>query len=102
MYVVWKKRDLQGGGRCGLCGESVSTRRYTRIPLLVASRRVGGKPRQVHVARFPSIRNCCIHSESVRQEWWEQVGAILESLGRANKVSDSDTWEIRRKLSEAI
>ena len=69
MYVVWKKRPLKPGF-CPLClGESKGPR-WSWIPLVVESRRVGGKPRQMHVARLPSIRSCCLESEEARGAWW--------------------------------
>ena len=93
MYVVWKRRELRGVQACEHCG---CARSFVLIPLLVASRRVGGKPRQVHVARLPSIRSCCLNSKAVLNAWWGQVDQVLKRLGAA------EAGDIRRKLSEGI
>ena len=76
MYVVWKKRPLSATRSCELCGDR-SAARCAFIPHLVGSRRVDGRPRQVHIARLPSIRSCCLRSAEQRAAWWRDVDPLL-------------------------
>lgn len=94
MYVVWKTRDLQGGWcrGCGSAGRHV----HSLIPLLVESRRVNGKPRQLHLLRLPSIRSCCLHSAKARANWWKQVNEALRQFERDSADS------VRRKLADKV
>ena len=102
MYVVWKKRELRGNRTCEMCGARWHAGRFALIPLLVESRRIGGKPHQAHVARLASVRNCCLRSEPVLRAWWDRVDASLEALRRADALSQATAHEIRHKLSEGL
>src|SRR5258707_9254257 len=97
MYIVWKRRPLQGP-QCNLCGASTSDSRASLIPLLVASRRVGGKPRQTHVPRLSSIRNCCLSKEKARQEWFRHVEERLAALHPAGLLTRHEVDAIRTEL----
>ena len=66
MYVVWKSRKLKGAGRCEFCQTPAGKGRLSFIPHIVESHRVEGTPRQVHIARLPSIRNCCLPNDQGR------------------------------------
>jgi hypothetical protein len=76
VYVVWKKRVLGATRPCEFCGDHGCTR-TALIPHLVESRRVDGKVKQIHIARLPSIRSCCLRSEKAREKWWNEVDPIL-------------------------
>lgn len=77
MYVVWKTRKLSASRPCERCADRGRSR-TSFIPHLVESRRVDGRPRQIHLTRLPSIRSCCLRSEAVRSAWWKQVDVLLE------------------------
>jgi hypothetical protein len=94
VYVVWKKRELKGGW-CRGCG-SEGRKVHSLIPLLVESRRVNGKPRQVHLARLPSIRSCCLHSAKARADWWRLANEALRHF--EERTADS----VRRKLGDKV
>lgn len=101
MYVVWKHRPLSAHQRCEVCGQG-GPGRSALVPHLVASRREGGAPRQVHVARLPSVRSCCLKSERARKAWWARVDEALDGLRRARAVTDGQAADVRRKLQERV
>jgi UDP-2,3-diacylglucosamine pyrophosphatase LpxH len=78
MYVVWKNRTLSGRQRCEICG-SGGPGRFALVPHVVASSRAGGSPRQVHVARLPSVRSCCLKSERAKQEKPREIMDVAPS-----------------------
>src|SRR5262245_40584980 len=100
MYVTWKRRALTTNRACEYCYDHRAVR-YALIPHVVESRRSGGRPRQVHIARLPSIRSCCLPFEYLRSDWWRQVELALEAL-RGRGLTDSDLRAIRHKLQERV
>jgi len=83
MYVVWKKRELRTTCPCEWCNATGVQGRVAFIPSIVASQRVDGAPRQVHVARLSSIRSCCLKNDRVLAAWWRQVEEVLSTLPKA-------------------
>ncbi len=72
---------------CERCGDR-GRARTAHIPHLVESRRVDGRVRQIHLARLPSIRSCCLRSERVRAEWWAAVDPLLDAYDAPEHVWD--------------
>ncbi len=101
MYVVWKHRPLSSRQRCEICGQA-GHGRFALVPHVVASYRAGGSPRQVHVARLPSVRICCLRSERALRAWWVKVDEALDALRRAKAVSDAQARDVRRKLQDRL
>jgi hypothetical protein len=66
-YVAWKRRPITGSrsedasprrDHHAACPHAADGVRWSLVPCLVRSRRVDGRHRQEHLARFPSIRSC--------------------------------------------
>jgi hypothetical protein len=96
MYIVWKIRTLTRY-HCDACG-SYRERKAIRslIPVLVENRRVGGKPKQLHIARFPAIRSSCLTSPAARALWWRKAERML------SRIDEKDRKVIRQKLAVII
>lgn len=97
MFIVWRKRPVKGtGGGPFLTDISIPSGdrdnwkpmachhrgggRDAWTPLLVVAERVGGKPRQRVLHRFPTIRTCCIEDPLNRAAWWHDVLFYLDHV----------------------
>jgi|GEM_PF-4008307 len=96
MYVVWKRRELRGTHPCECCNDSSGRGRVAFIPSIVRNQRVDGIPRQVHVARLASIRNCCLQNERILAGWWRRVETAISTL------SPPEAEAIRRLLRDGL
>jgi hypothetical protein len=106
VYLIWKRRELKGYW-CNVCFKRDTKRRYSLIPVIVRTHRVGGEPWQVHVGRLPSIRSCCLQNESVCAQWWEKADETLNQLltrrqrpRKGEGLTRADARRIRLKLAE--
>jgi len=76
--------------------------RVARTPLLVQAGRVGGKPRQRVLHRFPTLRSCCMLDELLRAAWWHDVvweTSFWDQPG-GDYVPHLVAWEIRAVLAK--
>lgn len=101
MYLVWKQRKLRESTWCW-CSRSHLKRRYSLIPFVVRSERIDGRPRQVHVARLPAIRTCCMGDEREWDDWWQRVQEVLRGLQRRKDITGAFRKEVLHKLKAKV
>lgn len=94
MYVIWRKRKRKHYDEWPW---KVGDVRLT--PIIVQSRRVGGKPKQDHIACLPSIVKSQIN-EKTAVWFWEGVEERLARL--TNRISHEEAEKIRAALGKVV
>jgi hypothetical protein len=100
MFLLWKKRRVDGGtGRCLRCDHEASERFLVR-PVIVESYRSDRGPTRRYVwAIGPGIRTCCIDDPHQRLVFWAGVHEHVAYLD-AEVPDEGDRVAIRSKLAE--
>jgi hypothetical protein len=110
MFIVWKRRPITSPrpeeasrrhDHHAACPHPAEGERWALVPSLVRSRRVGGCPRQEHVARLPSIRSCCVADPIARAAWWASIERELASW-RSLVGTDCDAGWFDEDLAAAV
>jgi hypothetical protein len=123
MFVVWRKRaittdrpvelfveyDRVGKGRKKARSFDTDAwlweRRYCRhtgpgrvtwTALLMHAERVGGRPRQRLIHRFPALRSCCLQDSSLVAGWWHVVRQALGCWEEQTDFPALESFLIRR------
>lgn len=92
MYVRWKARPLRRQGHRGEApGRSLRA-------VLVASRWIDGRPRQVYIRHLGSIRERKLDAQPWRAAFWKSADAALASLA----IPDHDRERIEAKIAERV
>jgi hypothetical protein len=91
---VWNQRGSPLRTRQRADGSVGQDVRWNAV--LVEAVRVGGKPRQRHIANIGSITESCIAVDTQRRYFWDGVHERLDRL--VNRISIED----RRRIEEAI
>ena len=99
VFVRWKRRMhataiQRGRARC----EHAVDGAVLWTPVLLHSERRDGVSHHVQVARFTSIRACCIRDPSARAGWWEVIFRDLDIARERGVIGDPDVDPRVRKI----
>lgn len=92
MYVRWKRRNLKRVG---------GSTDYALDAVLVESMRIGGKPRQRHVAHLASIREDDLAPEA-KPQWRAQFWRTVDKRLTGMDLGDGDRARIVATLEDRV